>query len=303
MRHFSTLVLVAVFVGSTPFAFSASGEGGATPAPVPSVAPSVAPAPAPSVTPAAGSKNTPLPTVTPVMTAAPSNATTLPPSAGSALGEYKSLSCSSNSAFAINSCDQCFDGGSVKTGEKLTGLFDNWTNSSNASLSAYKEEQKSPNMVRFGTTTWSTTPASEANVWKYSSDIIWVTPPGENKSQFLLAGAQKVKFYEADLGAGYTLDKTDKKSGDLVGLLRFPVVAHTLDINSASEGPATTRYECVAYKYDLPAQPVTPQGTGSTKPPEPSQVTKTKTGPETLLLIAAAFFIAFGMMFTLRRRV
>jgi hypothetical protein len=31
-------------------------------------------------------------------------------------------------------------------------------------------------------------------------------------------------------------------------------------------------------------------------------MTQTETGPETLLLIAAAFFIAFGMMMTLRKR-
>ena len=156
-------------------------------------------------------------------------------------------------------------------------------------------------MVRFGNTTWTSTPASEANVWKFSSDVVWVTPPGETKSQFLLAGGQKVKFYEADLGAGYTLEKTDKKAGDLVGMLRFPTVSHTMDLSTAAEGNASTHYECVAYKLDLPA-PVTPTGTGS-KPPQPSVVTQTKTGPESLLLIAAAFFIAFGMMFTLKRKI
>lgn len=44
------------------------------------------------------------------------------------LGENKSVSCSSNSAFGTNSCDECFDGGSVTVGKRLTGLFDNWTN-------------------------------------------------------------------------------------------------------------------------------------------------------------------------------
>ena len=220
------------------------------------------------------------------------------PSAGSALGEYKSVSCSSNSAFSINSCDQCFDGGTVKVGEKLTGLFDNWTNSSTTTLAAYKDEQKTPNMVRFGNTTWTTTPASEANVWKYPLDIQWITPSGETKAQFLLTAGQKVKFLEAELGAGYTLDKTDKKAGDLVGMLRFPVVFHTIDA-SANEGAATTHYECVAYKLGAAAAPA---ASGAVTP-TPAEVTQTKTGPETLLLIAAAFFIAFGMMFTLRRRV
>ncbi|MDD2693668.1 MAG: hypothetical protein PHY14_01940 [Candidatus Gracilibacteria bacterium] len=251
---------------------------------------------APLVHAATGDSDSPL-TIAPTVASGTSDVPTMTaaPSAGSALGEYKTISCSSNSAFSINSCDQCFDGGSVKVGDKLTGLFDNWTNSSPLTLSAYKDEQKTPNMVRFGNTTWTTTPASEANIWKYSSDIVWVTPTGETKSQFLLLGGQKVKFLEADIGAGYTLTKTDKKAGDLVGMLRFPVVSHTIDA-SANESAANTHYECVAYKL---AASATPEPTT----PTPAEVTQTKTGPETLLLIAAAFFIAFGMMFTLRRRV
>lgn len=287
MRKSTALLILTVLVSSIPLVYAASGD-----APVPSPSPT----PAPTAVPA------PPKWSDPVMNAAPAKST-VTPLAGSAAGEYKSLSCSSNSSFAINSCDQCFDGGSVNVGDKLTGLFDNWTNSSSMTLSAYKEEQKAPNMVRFGDTTWSTLPASEANIWKYSSDVVWVRPPGEKKSQFLLAGGQKVKFYDADLGAGYTLEKTNKKAGDLIGLLRFPVVSHTMDLGTASEGPASTHYECVAYKLEAPAASVTPPvATGSTKTPEPSQVTKTKTGPETALLIAAAFFIAFGMMFTLKRK-
>lgn len=111
----------------------------------------------------------------------------------------------------------------------------------------------------------------------------------------------KVKFYEADLGAGYTFEKTDKKNGEMIGMLRFPVVAHVMDMNTANEGAATTHYECVAYKLDEPAVAT---GTGATpeKKTPPKEATQTETGPETLLLIIAAFFIAFGMMFTLRRR-
>jgi hypothetical protein len=104
----------------------------------------------------------------------------------------------------------------VKVGQRLTGLFDTWINNSSTTYFAYKEEQKSPNMVRFGNTTWTSTPAVEANIWKYSSEVAWMTPPGETKSQFLLNAGEKVKWIEADLGAGYTLEKTDKKSGDLV---------------------------------------------------------------------------------------
>lgn len=282
MRNPLAIVLAGLLVTAVPLAFAATGDEDTTPM-------------------AAPATEAPSEETTTALPAAP--ATPITPVAGSSLGEYKTVSCSSNSAFTINSCDQCFDGGTVKVGERLTGLFDNWSNSSAATLSAYKEEQKTPNMVRFGASTWTTTPASEAAVWKYSSDIVWVVPPGETKNQFLLAPGQKVKFLEAELGAGYTLQSTDKKAGEMVGLLRFPTVYHTLDLATATEGAATTHYECVSYKLDAPA-PVAPAATGGTKAPEPTApVTQTETGPETLLLIAAAFFIAFGMMFTLRRRI
>ncbi len=237
------------------------------------------------------------------LTAAP--APTLIASAGSALGEYKVVSCNSNSAFATNSCDQCFDGGAVKVGARMTGLFDTWTNTSANVLKAVKDEQKTPNMVKFGNSTWVSTPVSEAAIWKYSSDVAWTntTSGSTAKQESLLQPNTKIRFIEADIGAGYTLEKTDRKNGELVGILRFPVVSHTIDVRTATEGAADTHYECVAYKLDAPA-PVTPNPTPTpVKPTPPKEITKTETGPETLLLIAAAFFIAFGMMFTLRKRV
>lgn len=224
------------------------------------------------------------------------------PSAGSSLGEYKTVNCNSNSAFTVNSCDQCFDGGSVKVGTRITGLFDSWTNPTVNVLIAYKDEQKTPNMVKFGNSTWTTTPASEAGVWKYSSDVIWTTAGTGAKSSFTLSPATKVKFLDADIGAGYTLDKTDKKNGDMVGMLKFPLISHSINLQTAEESTASTHNECVAYKLDAPVvvAPVTP---APVKVVPPKEMTKTETGPETLLLIAAAFFIAFGLMFTLRRRI
>lgn len=65
----------------------------------------------------------------------------------------------------------------------------------------------------------------------------------------------------------------------------------------------------MAYKLDAPTPTVvTPPAPAPGTPAPPAKVapvpemTKTETGPETLILIAAAFFIAFGLMFTLRKR-
>ncbi|MBC7498324.1 hypothetical protein H7170_01650 [Candidatus Gracilibacteria bacterium] len=232
----------------------------------------------------------------PQLTAAPSTSVAM----SSSIGENKSVSCVSNAAFATNSCDACFDGGSVTTGKRLTGLFDNWTNTSTGLMIAYQSEQKNPNMVAFGTTIWTASPSDESKLWKSSSDIIWSpTQTGSTKMQYILGAGQKVKFFEADIAAGYTLTKTDRKNGELVGMMRYPTVAHAVDA-VGNEGAAKTHYECVAYNLSAPATvvPVTP-----TTPVTP-EITKTATGPaETIVLILAAFFIAFGLMFSLRKRI
>lgn len=224
-----------------------------------------------------------------------------PVATSTSLGENKSVSCASNSAFETNSCDECFDGGSVTTGKRLTGLFDNWTNNTTGLMIAYQSEQKNPNMVAFGATTWTASPTDESKLWKSSSDIIWSpTQTGSTKMQYILGAGQKVKFAEADLAAGYTLTKTDRKNGELVGMMRYPIVAHVVD-GAGNEGAAKTHYECVAYNLSAPVvAPATP-----VKPtPVTPEITKTQTGPaETIILILAAFFIAFGLMFSLRKRI
>jgi hypothetical protein len=290
----STLLVTSLTVS---VAFAASGDMvlpmGTAQAPATASASQTMPLPpTPTTTP---SQSTSLPQ----LTAAPSTSVVM----STSLGENKSVSCVSNTAFATNSCDACFDGGSVTTGKRLTGLFDNWTNNSTGLMIAYQGEQKNPNMVAFGTTAWTASPSDESKLWKSSSDIIWSpTQTGSTKMQYILGAGQKVKFVEADIAAGYTLTKTDRKNGELVGMMRYPTVAHAVDA-VGNEGAAKTHYECVAYNLSAPVTvtPVTP--TTPTTPVTP-EITKTATGPaETIVLILAAFFIAFGLMFSLRKRI
>lgn len=215
------------------------------------------------------------------------------------LGEYTSVSCDSNAVFSQNSCDQCFVGSAVKKGDKLTGLFDNWENTTSGILVSYRDEQKNPDMVSVGGSTWTSTPDDQTAIWKYSSDVLWT--PSNGRDSYMLTAGQKIKFFESDMGAGYTLASTAVNNGDVVGLLRFPLVYRALDTNTANEGDAETHYECVTYTLDAPA--VTPTEPTPTQPSTPVEATQTQTGPaETLLLIIAAFFIAFGLMFSLRKR-
>jgi hypothetical protein len=248
----------------------------------------------------------PVTALTPDLTAAPNPAavtTAVTASMGSSLGEYKTVACTTNPAFATNSCDQCFVGGSVKVGGDLNGLFDNWTNNTSNMLIAYKDEQKLPNMVAFGST-WSSTPSDMSKFWKNSSDITWISTGSGGRMNYILQAGQKVKFIDSELGARYVLDKTDKKDGETVGMIRYPIVSHAVDKTTGNEGAATTHYECVSYTLSAPAVAPTPKPTPAPVPVPPTkEVTQTATGPtETLILILAAFFIAFGMMFSLRKR-
>jgi|GEM_PF-894957 len=309
MRKILSLSALLV-VSSTQVLFAASGDGLATSGTTVSMTPTTTAVATPSTTVVAPGPATTTNDMPPALTAAPNPSAviansgmttkTQTPALGSSLGEYKTVSCTSNSVFSANSCDQCFDGGSVKVGERLTGLFDNWTNNTSNVYIAYKEEQKTPTLVKFSNSSWSSSPSDESKMWRYGTDIIWISSGTGGKTQYILPANQKVKFLESELGAGYTLEKTTAKNGEAVGLVKFPVVYHTIDNATASEGPAMTHYECALYNLSAP---VTSTGTTATGTTVPKTVTETKTGPETLLLMIAAFFIAFGMMFSLRKRV
>lgn len=62
-------------------------------------------------------------------------------------GDYKEIECSTQAFFAANNCNQCFDGGKVAVGQKITGLYDTWTNKNASEQIAYKNEQTYPEMV------------------------------------------------------------------------------------------------------------------------------------------------------------
>lgn len=215
-------------------------------------------------------------------------------------GEYKEVSCSSDVVFSQNSCNQCFVGSTVSVGEKKADLFDNWKNQTTDTMFiAVKSEQKKPEMISFGSN-WVASNADESKMWVYHTDVSEAFIPASNGNEELsLNPGQELRFYQSALGAGYTLESTTKNNGDVVGMMRFPVVYYTQDISGGERSTTSqTHYECVSYtlkKEETPPTPVTP------KPPK--DITKTETGPaETLVLIVAAFFIAFGLMISLRKR-
>lgn len=218
------------------------------------------------------------------------------------MGEVAEVACSTDAIFSQNTCDQCFTGRSVKVGDRLSGLSDNWTNTTSNYLIAVKDEQKTPNMVAFDST-WTPTSADESKMWRSSSQISWI-PGTSGKDEFQLIPGQKVSFIETDLGAGFTLASSNKKNGETIGLLRYPVSYYTMDMTTVTRSSTpTTHVECVKYTLDAPTTTVTPKDEPKKPTPATPAKTQVETGPtETLVLIVAAFFIAFGLMISLRKR-
>ncbi len=206
-------------------------------------------------------------------------------------GDYKEIQCSTQAFFAANGCNQCFDGGKVTVGQKLTGFYDTWTNKNETDQVAYKDEQAYPSMVNLGGpgTSWKIVPNDPGLYWKYGNEVVWVESlSGSGKMEFTLEPGKTVTFMEADLGANYSLEKTDKKEGQFVGLMKFPVAYHDIS-ESGVESAKQNHVECVAFASN---QAVPAATVPAPKAPAP-EVTKVKTGPETFLLFAVASLLAF----------
>lgn len=222
-------------------------------------------------------------------------------SAFASVGDYKETSCAQD-YFTANNCTACFDGGNVTVGQKIGGLYDTWTNKNSDEQVIYKDEQTFPSMKATSEgTVFGSNPVDAATFWKYGADVIWVdSNTGSGKQEFVLEAGKSAKFLEADLGASYAMEKTDKKAGEVVGVLAFPLSYHNLD-KDGNEGKRTTHIECVAYKSNAAVAKVAPVVVAKPAPVIPKEVTKVKTGPESIVIIALAFLIAAGVM-AIRRR-
>jgi hypothetical protein len=226
------------------------------------------------------------------------------------IGEYAEIKCDSPE-FAQNNCNQCFDGGKVAIGEKLTNLFDTWTNANPTEEIIYKDEQSMPELINLGgdKTKWSSVPDDPTRFWKFANEIAWVnsafsnvssstgtvassgstitgTTPSSSKQEFLLEANNKIRFLESDLGAVHTLEATDKKDGDSVGLIKYSLNYHDISADG-NESSVKNHVECVSYKLS---------GEQAKPPVVPPTATKVKTGPGMLIIILAALGLGFGIV-------
>lgn len=104
-------------------------------------------------------------------------------------------------------------------------------------------------------------------------------------------------------------------------MMKFPLAYHDVDPMTGAEGPKILHYECVTYRYDAPdiqvapivvssapvAPIVAPVAVAVTPKPvpvaTPAQMTKTKTGPETAIMLIIAALISLGAIALIRKRV
>ena len=107
-------------------------------------------------------------------------------------------------------------------------------------------------------------------------------------------------------------------------MMKFPLAYHDVDPVTGDEGDKILHYECVTYRSDAPEIQVAPIVVSSApvvvapvvkpavavavtpKPAPiaaPAQMTKTKTGPETTIMLILAALISLGTLALLRKRV
>ncbi len=196
------------------------------------------------------------------------------------------VSCESDAVYGENSCDQCFDGGSVVVGDNKGELFDVWENDSDTDQLLFKEEQEMPKMIPLGGASWSENKAGEGiDFWQYTSELD-AFHDEENLGEKLPAG-QSVKWIASSLGSAYELSSSTAMAGDNVGLLTYDISVRNLAADGTIDTEAKKHRECVLFK-----------AAGGTTPPPviPKNPELPKTGAEHILLVFVALLLGFGFL-------
>lgn len=209
---------------------------------------------------------------------------------------FDSIACDSDPAFAQNSCNQCFDGGEKSQGDTVGLLSDDWKNDSTNSQIVYKEDQKLPFMqdISSGSASWSQVPDSES-FWEYSDEFNALYD--SKQEGYVLPAGQKVMWMKSKLGYGYTLDKNTLSKGGNIGLLVYPFKPHNILESGEITIDDVEHRECVLFKSA--GAPSTPETPSTPSTPEKPQLPKT--GPESIVFVAIALLLAFGLLMFTRK--
>lgn len=195
------------------------------------------------------------------------------------------VECSSDPAFASNSCSQCFDGGTAVEGDDKGLLTDEWVNATTASQVLFKEEQDMPSMVALGGATWKEIKASDSiDFWQYTEalDALY----DEDNLGYVLPSNEKVTWLESTLGSAYSLTSNPASEGSNIGMIVYDIAVHALSDEGNVSLDAETHRECVLIK----------SGTPGDTPSVPETPELPQTGAEHLLLAFVALLLGFGFL-------
>ena len=220
------------------------------------------------------------------------------------VGNYQEVACNKD-YFKLNQCVQCFEGGQIAVGTKLTDLYDLWSNTMTGNILIYESQQAQPSLVNLGgdNTLFTQSPLDAKAFWKYGPDILWTqSVEKQGDREFELVPGKTVRLFEADMGASISLDKTDVANGTPVALLKFPVTYMPV-LGDGTEGARATNTECVVYAAGAAAiTPPAPVVETPAPAPKPKQLIKPHTGPEEDILVIMTLIVTSVIFYLFRRR-
>jgi hypothetical protein len=203
----------------------------------------------------------------------------------SSYAAYDVVSCAASNAYAANSCDQCFDGGTVVAGDNKGLLTDVWENNATSAQILFKEEQEMPRIVSLGGASWTEVTASDSvDFWQYTAELDALYD--EDNLGYSLDSGMSATWIESTLGSAYQLVSSSANSGDEVGMIIYDIATHAVDIDGTPALDSDIHRECVLFTSGTPGEP----------PVIPETPTLPETGAEHILLVFFAAILGFGFL-------
>lgn len=205
----------------------------------------------------------------------------------------QTVECTSDGAFWVNSCDQCFTTDPVKQGETVGLLTDEWENTTTGKQVMYKEEQEMPKMLSLNLAEWSELKAGASfDFWQFTPELEALY--SEDEGGYVLDAGQKVTWIESTIGSAYKLD-VPAPQGQNTGLLTYDVALHDIGADGIPEVEPRNHRECVLIKSAAAATPETP-----VTPETPTELPQT--GPEHVILGLVALLLGAGIFVVTRKK-
>lgn len=203
----------------------------------------------------------------------------------SSYAAYDVVTCNTDASFAANSCDQCFNGGSVVAGDNKGLLTDVWENNSDSEQILFKEEQETPRIVSLGGASWIELTASDSvEFWQYTAELDAIYD--EDNLGYSLAAGESVTWIESTLGSAYQLVSSSAAAGSNVGMIIYDIATHSVDIDGTPALDSDLHRECVLFTSGTPGE----------EPVVPVTPTLPETGAEHIILVLAAMILGFGFL-------